>query len=250
MRVGACQVPDIRGDVAASLAEIEQYAREAESQGVKLLCFPECFLQGYLLGEVEARQYAMELASPEFQVVLQRLARLRPMLVLGLIEIDENVLFNTAAVINHGRLVGAYRKTHLFAGENIFRAGESYPIFNVDGLKFGINICYDTQFPEAAAAVVEQGADLILCPANNMLRRENAEKWKHRHNEIRVERVRETGLWLVSSDVTGERDGRIAYGPTAVLDPKGEVVAQVPELQTGLVIANIPVRARKLPLLK
>ena len=45
------------------------------------------------------------------------------------------------------------------------------------------------------------------------------------HNIVRGERCRETGLWLVSADVTGERDGRISWGPTAVLNPAGEVVA-------------------------
>jgi hypothetical protein len=43
----------------------------------------------------------------------------------------------------------------------------------------------------------------------------------------------------VSSDVTGERDEWISYGPTAVIDPLGVVVAQVPLLKTGMVVAEI-----------
>jgi 5-aminopentanamidase len=80
---------------------------------------------------------------------------------------------------------------------------------------------------------------VIVCPANNMLRRANAEQWKQRHNEIRLQRVRETGLWLVSADVTGASEARIGYGPTAVLHPSGHVCAQVPLLTTGMVIADI-----------
>jgi carbon-nitrogen hydrolase len=47
------------------------------------------------------------------------------------------------------------------------------------------------------------------------------------------------GVWVISSDVTGERDDRISYGPTAVIDPAGNVVAQVPLLETGRVVAEI-----------
>ena len=106
-------------------------------------------------------------------------------------------------------------------------------------LEFGINICFDTQFAEAATALVAQGADVIICPANNMLRRERTEEWKDRHNAIRAERAKETGLWLISSDVTGERDNRIAFGPTSIIHPDGSVVTQVPLLEIGMVVADV-----------
>lgn len=48
LRVGACQTPEILGDLAAALACVEDFARRADAQGVDLLLFPECFLQGYL----------------------------------------------------------------------------------------------------------------------------------------------------------------------------------------------------------
>jgi hypothetical protein len=63
---------------------------------------------------------------------------------------------------------------------------------------------------------------------------------KDLHNVIRAERVRETGMWLVSADVTGERDEcRVGYGPTSVMDPRVEVVAQVPLMTVGTVVADI-----------
>jgi predicted amidohydrolase len=73
-----------------------------------------------------------------------------------------------------------------------------------------------------------------------MMPREKAEIFKPLHNAVRGERCRETGLWLISSDVTGERDGRIAWGPTAVLDPDGQVVAQLPLEEPGLLIFDFP----------
>jgi predicted amidohydrolase len=85
---------------------------------------------------------------------------------------------------------------------------------------------------------------LIVCPANNMCRRKTAEKLRHVHNSVRGERCRETGLWLVSADVTGERDGRISLGPTAVINPAGKVVAQLPLEKPGLLVFDIPCRPR------
>jgi predicted amidohydrolase len=73
-----------------------------------------------------------------------------------------------------------------------------------------------------------------------MLPRKTAETFKDLHNSVRGERCRETGLWLLSADVTGERDGRISWGPTAVLNPTGEVVAQLPLEKAGLLVFDIP----------
>ncbi len=55
-----------------------------------------------------------------------------------------------------------------------------------------------------------------------------AEKFKHLHHKIRIERVIENKIWLMSADVTGERDGRISYGPTSAINPDGQIVGQVP----------------------
>jgi predicted amidohydrolase len=167
------------------------------------------------------------------------LTKYKPLIVFGLIEQDNENLFNTAVVIKNGELLGRYRKTHLLDGERIFKVGSEYPVFQINGLKFGINICYDTQFSEAAENIAKQGATLILCPANNMMRYETAEKFKHLHHKKRIERVNETKVWLVSADVTGECDGRISYGPTSAINPCGIIVSQVPLMETGMIIVDI-----------
>jgi predicted amidohydrolase len=259
VRIAAAQTAEFREDIEAALRCAAEVAARAEAQGALLLCFPEGFLQGYLTEETPARRNALDLASPAFRAVLKRLPKTGPMIVMGIIEVEAGRLFNTAVVVDRGVLIGRYRKAHLFSGEHIFNAGSDNalrlfggencfdagtdnPVFEVHGLRFGINICYDTNFSAAARKVADLGASLIVCPANNMCRRKTAEALKDAHNAIRGERCRETGLWLVSADVTGERDGRIAWGPTAVLNPAGEVVAQLPLESTGLLVFDIPCR--------
>lgn len=83
-------------------------------------------------------------------------------------------------------------------------------------------------------------AELIVCCANNMLKRETAEKWKWLHNSVRGQRCKETGLWLISSDVTSDREDYSALGPTAVLNPDGDVVEQLPLGQVGMLVFDLP----------
>jgi 5-aminopentanamidase len=239
IKVSVCQVPDIREDIETSLNWIQKFTKQAEDEGVSLICFPECFLQGYLTEKVLAEKYAINLNSLAFKSILKQLAKNKPMIAFGLIEEEDKNLFNTAVVIKEGELMGKYRKIHLLKGEQIFKSGSEYPVFEINGLRFGINICYDTQFTEASVNLANQGVKLILCPANNMMRYETAEKYKLLHHEMRIERVRETQVWLMSADVTGKREGCIAYGPTSAINPNGEIVAQVPIMKTGMVVVEI-----------
>ena len=239
IKVSVCQVPDIREDIETSLKWIQKFAKQGEDEGVSLICFPECFLQGYLTERVLAEKYAINMNGLAFKSILKQLANKKPMIVFGLIEEEGENLFNTAVVIKEGELLGKYRKTHLLQGEHIFEAGFEYPIFEINGLIFGINICYDTQFADAAANLVKQGVKLILCPANNMMKYHTAEKYKHLHHEMRIKRVKENQVWLMSADVTGKREGRIAYGPTSAINPDGKIVAQVPLMKTGMVVVDI-----------
>jgi 5-aminopentanamidase len=238
-RIAVCQVPDIRKDVETSLKWIERFAKEAAEKEVSLICFSECFLQGYLTEEIPAKKYAIDLHSEIFDKILIQLSAYSPMIVFGLIEEDNELLFNTAVVIKDGLLIGKYRKTHLLDGETIFTAGWEYPVFELNDLKFGINICYDTQFPEATANLAKQGVKLILCVSNTMMSHEKAKKYKHLHFSMRAERAKEKKVWMLSADVTGEREGRIAYGSTSAINADGEIVKQVPFMETGMIIVEL-----------
>lgn len=239
MTVAACQVPDVQDDIRQSVSIIQDYAAKAEARGAELVCFPECFLQGYIVDKERTPLLALELTSAKFTSILEPLTQLQAVLVFGIIESYKEKLYNTAVVVQQGNLLGYYRKSKLLPGESIFEPGNAYSIFEIDGFRFGMNICYDLNFPECAAAVARQHAHLLVCPSNNMLPYQHAEKWKYKHNEGRAKRAGESGLWLLSSDVTGERDGCISYGPTALISPAGEVIAQVPLMQEGMIVQDI-----------
>jgi predicted amidohydrolase len=93
-------------------------------------------------------------------------------------------------VLDRGVVTGVYRKTHLMPGEALFDPGSEYPVFEVKGARYGINICSDTRFADAAARIAGQRARILLVPAQNMMRHQHAQAWQHRHHQIRAERVR------------------------------------------------------------
>src|SRR5512138_2887410 len=109
MRIGACQTPEILGDVDAAVRVVHGFADQADAAAVDLLLFPECFLQGYLVTEEHLGTFALELGSPGFDAVLTQLAQLRQMLVLGMIERADDRYYNSAMVIAGGKVAGRYR---------------------------------------------------------------------------------------------------------------------------------------------
>jgi len=245
--LAACQLPDIHRDVDGdidtdidtALSFILSYAKLAESKGADLVCYPECFLQGY---EVSAKTHelAIDLASSEFKDLLSQLKEILPILVIGIIEIEDSKLFNTAVVVQQGQLLGRYRKVNLLKGEQeVFEAGSDYPIFDLGDITFGINICYDLNFADTLETIAKQGAELLVCPSNNMMRFQSAELWKDKHIESRVERARAANIAILSSDVTGSTKTRISYGPTAFIDKQGTVIKQLPLQKEGLLIHTL-----------
>jgi predicted amidohydrolase len=240
MKFAACQVPYVSNDLDRAVSLLKAHSADAERQEADLVCFPECFLQGYHVTESHVKETAIEIASGEFESLLEKLSDVAPIIVVGLIERDTDRFYNTAIAVKCGALIARYRKVHLFGGERtIFDSGSAHSVFDVENTTIGINICADLNSSESVRAAAVAGAKVLVCPCNNMMRRESAEEGKWRHNEIRSTRASESQIWLISSDVTGELNGRISYGPTAVIDPQGHVVEQVPLMKTGMVVADI-----------
>jgi len=240
VRIAAMQAPAFHKDLSRALAFLNDAIEQAKEQQVHLLAFPEGFMQGYIVQEQQAREVAIDLSSQRFFALLDAFPSTGPMLVVGIIEVADDKLSNTAIVVKDQALVGRYRKRHLLPSEAAFTAGRALPIFKVQSLRFCINICYDTNFPMPADQISQRNTDLIVCCANNMLKQDTARKYSSLHNSVRGQRCQETKLWLMSSDVTGHRDGHLALGPTAVLSPNGDVARQLPLGKVGMLVSDLP----------
>lgn len=235
--VAACQLADTQDDIAETVAQIAHHARMADELRVTVLCFPECYFQGYTRNEELARKRAIRLDSAEFKLLLERLKYRKVTIILGVLERADGRLFNTAVVIQQGRLVGRYRKAH--PNEGIFEPGTEYPIFDAEGLRFGISICNDANYPEVAEQLMESEPTVIFYPLNNRLARLTAENWRDKHVENLIARANQTGCWIVSSDIVYQDDTDMGYGFTAIVSPTGEVITQASELTEEMITAGI-----------
>ena len=235
--VAAFQTGFPTSDLDANLESVRERLEWANARDVTLVCFPECSLTGYFTRLEEASQVAITLESAVFTNALKRLETFDSTIVLGLIERDLEALYNTAVVISRGRLLGKYRKTH--PNEKCFLPGNDYPIFDADGVQFGVNICFDANFPEAAARVARAGARVIVYPLNNALPENVATRWRTKSPENLISRAKETGCYIVSADVTGRNGLNLSYGCTRIISPDGRTLSAAPEFEPGAAIATI-----------
>jgi predicted amidohydrolase len=233
VRVAAFQRRPRFNDASAVVESILVDLDWCDRKRVDLAVFPECYLHGYMLDRATLGDVAFDLAAQEFKNLLTRLSSVRSAIVLGLIERRGQPIFNSAVVMDRGVVLGVYRKMHLHRKERAFTAGSACPVFEVAGRRFGVNICYDANFPEAAAMIARQAAHLICYPLNNMLPPDVADRWRAKSIDNLRARAVETGCWVVSSDVVGTHEAMLSHGCTCIVSPDGELMARVEEGSEG-----------------
>src|SRR5688572_25159839 len=99
MIVAACQLPEIRHDADRALALMATCSSAAEKGGADLVCFPECYLQGYDARPEFVAKVAIDVASATFQQVLRAFRGLRPVVVFGFVERAGGQFFNSAVAV-------------------------------------------------------------------------------------------------------------------------------------------------------
>ncbi len=88
-------------------------------------------------------------------------------IIAGILEKDEDVIYNTAILIDRkGELAGKYRKVSLPREEidGGVTPGDSIPVFDTDFGRIGMMICWDVHFPEVARTLALRGAEVIFMP--------------------------------------------------------------------------------------
>jgi predicted amidohydrolase len=166
MRLAVLQMQAIAGDVEANLARIAAAASEAADRGADLLVAPELATTGYGAGEA-----IRSLAEPVDGAQVARLSAIASRaglaLIAGFAERAGGVIHNSAVLVNGDAVPAIYRKSHLYGDYEraLFTPGDpSTAIVAVRGLKVGMLICYDVEFPENARRLALAGADLVAVP--------------------------------------------------------------------------------------
>ncbi|WP_407313013.1 carbon-nitrogen hydrolase family protein [Pseudomonas sp. nanlin1] len=174
MRIALYQCPSQPSDTAGNLQRLQVRAAEAARWHAELLVCPEMFLSGYNIGIGLVSRLA-EAADGAFAEQVARIAQDTGVAILyGYPErAADGQLYNAVQLIDAtGRRLCNYRKTHLFGelDRSMFSASDQpCPVFEFNGWRVGLLICYDLEFAENARQLALAGAELILVPTANML---------------------------------------------------------------------------------
>lgn len=171
LRTALLQTSGLPGSVAGNLRVLEEAAAAAAAAGAGLLVCPEMFLTGYAIGD-DVPRLAESAAGPGAEAVAGIAGRHGLAVLYGYPERDGERIFNSAQLIDAaGSRLARYRKTHLFGAfeHTWFTPGEQ-PVVQADlaGVRVGVMICYDVEFPENVRAHALAGTDLLLVPTAQM----------------------------------------------------------------------------------
>ncbi|MHC5062429.1 MAG: nitrilase-related carbon-nitrogen hydrolase [Planctomycetota bacterium] len=235
-----------RGEVDKNLQEAEAGLRAAAEQDVELAVLPEMWSTSFV-PEIDAALIARSEAADDRLVELSK--ELDMVIVGGGLIQDGDRYFNRARVLDHGKILGEYRKIHLFSpnAEHKFHSpGDKPLVVDTSLCRLGVVICYDLRFPELIRHYFYQGITALAVPSQWPEAR--ASHWrvllKARaiENEIFVLGCNRTGV--EPSMKTGDQ---LAFpGDSRIIDPMGEVLAAGAGENTPLIAEIHPRKVRSM----
>lgn len=219
MQISAIQTDIAIADPAANLRTLQQKVQEEVAQGSRLIVFPECFITGYCYESLEeARDVAEPMDGPTVRAVAKSAAEQNCFIVFGMLERSGDDVFNVAVLVGPDGLIGTYRKVHLpFLGVDRFTTPGDRPfeVFEADGVRIGMLICYDGGFPEATRVLAIKGADIVLLPTNWPPGAEYMSEFSSNS------RAMENGIYFCAVNRVGTERGFSFIGRSRICDPVG-----------------------------
>ena len=245
LRVGLVQL-NSQHDRVANFAAIEGLVAEAAGRGARFVMLPE---HAPYLGPKEGYQAGAEPIPGPTSMRYAALARRHGIYLHAGSMVEETDIpgkyANTTVVFNPGgHQIAKYRKIHLYDVEIPGRVsvkesdsvapGDEVVTVEIDGITFGLAICYDLRFPELFRLLALKGAEVLVNPAAFML------YTGRDHWEVLLRaRAIENQAWMLAAAQWGKHEPNGAcYGRSLVVDPWGTVVAQASD-GVGIVVTDI-----------
>ncbi|MCH9655902.1 MAG: carbon-nitrogen hydrolase family protein [Planctomycetes bacterium] len=206
-----------------NLNRIIERMKETAAEGAALSVFPECAVTGYCFESLEeAIPYAETIPGPTTKRLQEICRKLNHSVVVGMLELAEQSVYNAAVLITPEGVLGSYRKVHLpFLGVDRFATpgDRAFEVHAHPEANIGLNICYDSAFPESSRAMTLQGADLIVLPTNWPSGAECVAE-----HAINI-RAMENGIYYCAINRVGMERGFQFIGKSSICAPTGETLA-------------------------
>ncbi len=239
MKVAGVQMDVAIGNPTANLDRIETFTEQTTAQGADLTIFPECAVTGYCFDSFEeSLPLAEMIPGPSTERLTAICNRLKTHIVTGMLERDGDRIFNAAVLVGPEGVVGSYRKIHLpYLGVDMHTTPGDRPfaVHEVNGVKIGMNICYDVGFPESARCLALLGADLIVLPTN----------WppgaECMASASIPSRAMENAVFYAAVNRVGTERGFRFIGRSSICAPNGKVIAASEGVDEEILYADIDV---------
>ncbi|MBQ8668576.1 hypothetical protein IJ472_02260 [bacterium] len=245
LKLSILQMSSVIGDVEENIRKIESLVESSLPSDSDVLVLPEVWTVGWSCGNFQ--NSAQPLNSGLVFEFLSRLAQKHNVNIVGgsyVAEID-NKYYNTCPVFNRrGQLVAHYSKNHLYSyygcdeGKYITK-GDELVMVDLEGVNFGLSICYDIRFPEMYRAYAKAGADVLV----------NCAAWGSKKpipwEVMTKSRAVENQCYMVALTQSGPiENGEFNLGESRIIDYKGEELATIMDGE-GIVSANIDLNSMR-----
>lgn len=236
-----------------NIQQICDITRAALRDGVELIVFPECAVQGYPLnlGTPDLDQYehhmrhAERIPGPATEAIAQALGDSGAVVVVGLTEGPDAAageagkLFNSVAVVDRAGVIAKYRKVHTGGVEKcLWNRGEDWVVAETRLGRLGLLICYDLVFPESTRSLALAGAEILVM--STAWANAGDPTFARGYDLFTRARALENQLFLVSSNLV-DGPGIGFYGHSRIVGPNGVVLAEAEG--AGMAVATITLRA-------
>lgn len=271
LKISTAQFEHKSGDKDYNLSVIEKLSQQASSEGSDVIAFHECSITGYTFARNLSKEQMLELAEfiPEGDTVtkLIKIAKKNAIVILaGFFEKDANDnLFKAYVCVDQSGLVAKFRKLHPFINPYL-TPGDEYCVFDIQGWKCGILICYDNNIIENVRATTLLGANIIFMPHVTMCTPStrpgagfvDADLWLNRDADptsLRLEfdgmkgrdwlmkwlpsRAYDNAIYVVFSNPIGMDDDQLKNGCSMIIDPFGDVLVECRSFKDSFETATI-----------
>jgi predicted amidohydrolase len=239
LRVGAVCMRSETGEIRENLEKISYYVSKASEAGAGIVCFPELSITGYSL-RAPGHSYD-DLGQGAVMESIIRMARENNVIILaGLVEtsLKPKPYISQIAAGPQG-LLGVYRKTHLSPPESaVYEAGQDLSVFSSEQAVFGIQLCYETHFPEISTVMALKGAEVLFLPHASP-RGEPMEKMESWLRHL-PSRAFDNGLFVIACNQAGTNKERLSFPAVAMaLGPDGRIMESYTGKDEGLMLVDL-----------
>ena len=246
MKLFLAQLNNIVGDIEGNLNKAIDVLQDAKKLDSDLVIFSELFLSGYPPEDLVLKKSFVSACKNALDSLITYSEEKELGLIIGLPIYEKNKLFNAAAVIDKGQLIGFSKKVNLpnysvFDEKRVFNKNNTPEIFNFRGIKLGIPICEDIWMDNVCKELKDQGCELIISPNGSPF-----DKYKINQRKTIIEdRVTEVKTPFVYVNQFGGQDELVFDGSSLVMNGNKEVVFEAPSWEENTSVVEFNVSAKK-----